>query len=632
MKLATTPANTYVVLVGIEQYGHGIPSLVGPAVDALSICCWMLNKGVPHSNIQLLINEAVSDKPAVLAERTLLRQRVTAAGVTCQLPYQHEIEKAMSGATLERLRAARGSALWVYWSGHGILTHATRERMVLTGDATDADYFGVDLENTANRLRLDRRLLPFTHQLLIVDACGTWTMPATPIRCQYEEVSGKKNQNVLQTRIFAAPEGCTARIAAGELTSDFTRQLLRCLVHQEPWSVDVEELRIALRTGDTATVNPFVVQLEDSDGNTYGHRSDEPVPRAATLATIVHGSAAFPVDTLYRLFRTITTCASDQCPRSSRDVVMRLDDYSLDGSGLTNSERFALSLELRCTLLLGDLDIHNRAQLLELRDALHCWNLDTDQPLLTRATVALQSQLAEPRRVFIDLGGEETRAWIWRDAAWQPVQRRPNAGESFLARIKTIIADVVNENVGLRGCHIELALDLESVATAPLGENISGSSRPMRLGMEVPVTLRIRDRWSRGEPMTNWIASWNGCRRNLEANGQLVWLDRAIPGGGMGIADDQCMSLDLGDAQHVQWLQEHLEDGALWGLACAPAASAAFRNTLDDRVSLGALRDWMRTARDIARLSITPPVNILLVADPPIGLPDGVTEPLNLPH
>jgi hypothetical protein len=632
MKLDASPAATYAVLVGIEQYGLGIRPLVGPAIDAMSMCCWMLDKGVPATNLLLLINEAATDKPEVHAERERLRTLISEHGVAVQPPDQHLLDGALSAAVLARDGLVDGSVLWVYWSGHGLLNHATRERMGVAGNATGQDYHVVDLETTWTALRLDPRLRRLSRQVLIVDACSTWSKPATPLRSLSQTVGAFRATDTQQVRIYAALNGQTSEIAAGELKSDFTTHLLSCLAPSAPYALDLDELLSTLRTSSKEGAKPFAMQLEDGLGNSFGHFAGHINQRAGELASLVHHSPAFPVETLRRLFRRVTTCAADTCPRSSRDIVLQLDDFPPDSSGLSNSERFAIFLKVRCDHLLSDLNLLNRDELLALRDGLSAWNAHTDQPLLTSAMDSLRAQEREPGRVFIDLGPEETRAWVWREGAWQPIVRCADADAPALARIQSVIAGAVKEQIGLKNCHIELAVALDDVSAAPLGESVSLGLRPMRLGMEISLTLRIRDRWSRGELMTNWLSAWDACRHRLEASGELVWLDPSLPAGAAGIDVLQCLSMHLTDEQHVQSLLFHLEDGALWALGCAPVPDPATRSKLDHHVSLAALRDWLAMARTLAQVSTTSAGKLLLVADVPADLPDGVADPLNLPQ
>lgn len=632
MKLDARPADTYAVLVGIEQYGPGIRALVGPAIDAMSMCCWMLDKGVPAANLQLLVSEAPSVDAQVLAERQRLRTLVSDRGVVFQAPHQHVLDAALSAATLSNTGLAHGAVLWVYWSGHGLLNHATRERMGVAGNATGQDYHVLDLENRWNALRLDPRLHRLSRQVLIVDACSTWTKPATPLHFLNQTISGFKANDTKQVRIYAALDGEASEIAAGSLKSDFTTHLLTCLEPLTPFVLDLDDVLTTLRSTTRGGAKPFAVQLEDGLGNSFGHFSGQINDRAGKLADLLHHSNAFPVETLRRLFRTVTTCAVEKCPRTSRDIVMQLDDYLPDTSGLSNSERFAILLKFRCDRLLSDLNLLNRDALLSLRNDLHEWNARTDQPLLTSAMDTLRAQEREPGRAFIDLGPDETRAWIWRDGVWHPVARHADSGSPVLARIRTLVAGVVKEQIGLKNCHIELAIDLDDIASAPLGENVSSALRPMRLGMEVPLTLRIRDRWSRGDLMTNWLSAWSDCRDRMETSGELVWFDSSLPGTAASVGSLQCLSLHLDDERHLQSLLFHLEDGALWALACAPMPDSTTRNRLDYHVSLAALRDWLAMARKLATESATSAGRLLLVADVPADLPDGVADPLKLPQ
>jgi hypothetical protein len=630
--LDVVPVNTYAVIVGVEQYGPGIPALIGPKIDALLLCLWMLDHQVPAANIQLLLNEAPCVDAAVTAERERLQKLVESKGVVIRTPGRPELERALSAEHLGNYKAQHGSVLWLYWSGHGVLRHTTRERSLLTSDASTADYRAIDVENFSNLLRLEPRVRSLTQQVVIVDACSTWTKPTTPLVALKNPLEHLREQGTRQERIFAAANGESAGIADGELASDFTRTLLTCLKAKTPWSVDLSELRAGLDIELSKCDKRFVMYLEDSNGGVRRTTSGLPNERTGTLANIVSSSTAFPIDTLYRLFRKVTTCSSDCRPKSSKDIVLQLDEFPPDGSGLSNAERFALLLKFRCKRLASDETGKKNTEILSLQEALRQWNAHADQPSLEQARIKLLSQNAEPGRVFIDLGESETRVWIRRDSNWCLVARQADNNKDYLERIRAALSSAIEENISLNNCHIELALNIDDVARAPLGENLSSGSKQKRLGMEVPTTLRIRDRWTRGEIMTNWLAGWNACENLMETNGELVWLDR-LPriGSNSNLSVEKCLSVHVLEQPHVQTLLSNLEDGALWALACNPLVDDAFRANLDDYAQSHALRDWIYVARLVASLSAAGARHVWIVADLPIGLPDGVAEPLQLP-
>lgn len=592
----------------------------------------MLNNEVPAKNIRLLLNEAASDDARVVARRKQLRTLIQTKGVAILSPSQHATEEVLSSTNLSSFDAEHGAVLWLYWSGHGAMNHVTRERMGLMSNASRDDYFSINFEETANRLRLDPRLRKFGQQVIIVDACSTWAKPASKFPYLHQELGQFKEQGTRQERIFASANGQATEIAVGQLTSDFTRQLLACLTDTSPADADLVQIKDLLSDKMRLSDKQFVVQIEDADGNASKIASGQLDGRIAELADIVRKSGAFPFDTLFRLFKTVTTCAVGERPQSSSEIVWQLDKYPASEGGLSNTERFALLLEHRCERLLKDEAMTSNQQLRALAESLQRWNAKTDQPLFRAMMSRVNAQEREPGRVFIDMGEDETRGWIRQEGVWQVIARNEDAHDSMASRVRAMMA-VVKDYIGLNYCHVELAIDIDALGATPLGENVSGGARAKRLGKEIPTTLRMRDRWVQGEIRANWLAGWEACRTMVEETHELVWLDQVAAASGAAMTDaKKCLSFHQLDPDHLLALQSHLEEGALWALACLPGVHETARAGLDACASSAALRDWIVVARKMAAISVNDAAHIMLVADLPLELPDGVLEPLQLPQ
>lgn len=79
MKLGSA-ANTYAIVVGIECYRQAGWTLNGPAMDALRMANWLLEKGVLPGNMKVLINEDTDISEALGEQREQLKACLRDAG------------------------------------------------------------------------------------------------------------------------------------------------------------------------------------------------------------------------------------------------------------------------------------------------------------------------------------------------------------------------------------------------------------------------------------------------------------------------------------------------------------------------------------------------------------------------
>lgn len=149
----TSPRDVHALVVGIETYAFGPRwTLPGPSDDAMRFREWLLERGVPDTNIRLHLAPAPGHAPDLHyrpCDRTALRRTLV-----------HDLPNTSS-----RL-------LWVYWGGHGYLDDHDHLRL-LTADATEHDAVNVDLDDAL--AYYNSTAVPHhPEQVWIVDACATF--------------------------------------------------------------------------------------------------------------------------------------------------------------------------------------------------------------------------------------------------------------------------------------------------------------------------------------------------------------------------------------------------------------------------------------------------------------------------
>jgi len=146
-----TPATTYAVVVGIETYDR-LGEIPGPALDAARFAKWLVQHGVPGTHVTCLLSPADVTRADV---EGLVREYVG----EYQAASKTEIVKVFE-ATLRQLS---GSALIVYWAGHGIELNGQQ-----------ALYFREPLQVLGVTDLMDRlrdASVKFDRQVFFVDAC-----------------------------------------------------------------------------------------------------------------------------------------------------------------------------------------------------------------------------------------------------------------------------------------------------------------------------------------------------------------------------------------------------------------------------------------------------------------------------
>lgn len=268
MKLHDDPAKVFALVVGIEAYGDGVNELSGPGADALSFCGWLLDWGVTAKNIRCCVNFcrktlSASDRP--MAE---LLARIRTAGVHLgDNPTRATIENELSDRQLLKHCAPHNSAFYLYWSGHGLMSHVHRERVLLTSDATEGDLAAIRIEDQTSFLRLSPALRCFASQLVIVDACAQYTAPNVAVKALSLQLSHYREQGREQERVYACTDGQIALIKSGDRLSQFTQHLLDALPRKQAASVHLDEIWESLQRTLKAKGAPLSVERVAANGS-----------------------------------------------------------------------------------------------------------------------------------------------------------------------------------------------------------------------------------------------------------------------------------------------------------------------------------------------------------------------------
>ncbi|MGI5499259.1 caspase family protein [Lentzea sp. CA-135723] len=145
------PLRTRAVVVGVDEYGIEGWSLRGPVDDARKFVEWLVSRGVPAANIELLIS----------------RPAGPVCGVVPSEPVSWRVEK-----TFTKMTSLSSELLIVYWGGHGVADNMESCRLFY-GDAVERSKLNLDLNTLLRAMRTDS-YSSHPRQLVLVDACQTF--------------------------------------------------------------------------------------------------------------------------------------------------------------------------------------------------------------------------------------------------------------------------------------------------------------------------------------------------------------------------------------------------------------------------------------------------------------------------
>lgn len=640
MKLPEDPRRVFAIVVGVEQYAGGWP-LHGPAMDALSMADWLLTAGVPPAQVRVFHNVASGAAAPINESRNRMLAKIQARGaVLAGEPTRAALEATLFTDGLITLGAPAGSVLWLFWSGHGVQTDARRLRHLLTSDASANALATINLTDLGDLLRLTPQLAHFTQQVLIADACSTWSSGSWEPMAVSHNLSKLSAQDVCQERLYASADGQRATIGQGEALSLLSGHLLRLLEGTPLPSLDLDDLWSRLKDAVEQAGQPCIIDRLAPDGQSgqaIGGRPQAQQQRLAALEAIVGVRGLWLLGPLQRLYRLATHCDDGApAPASVHDIIWQLDEMTPRAGALSNSAWYALRLQFEAQAMQGEPGVPapRQAQLTQCGVSLDDWLNGCDPAALAQDRALLRAQLTRPSTLFVDLGPETTRSWIRLNGEWEFVAAEAASGDDT-SRLQAAWQAAVMKSLPTRECHLELAVDINALDRLPLGRNLDAAAawRPRRIGLELPLSLRLRQRWFEHELTINWRQAYEQSSVLLDGNAVVDWLDERQQADRNRLASANAW-LGIHDLSAPGWLdclRGHLWDGSLWAIACLPAASPAERQLIAQRAGAHSLRAWMQVAREMAALSGQGPAQVVVLADAPDTLPPGCADTFQIP-
>jgi hypothetical protein len=220
---------TLALVVGIETYSRrkGL-DLDGPAADAIKMARWLRARGVAAANIKLLL----SCRDAHVEDSEL-------AGVEI---FQGEVTLDVLAKTLAEFRHTNASVLFVFWTGHGIMT-SDHIRRPLLANYSDADAHNLNVESLQEHLRSTTYAYP-PQQLLLFDMCAT----LFDERLRRESLvdhrfqAGPARTDCRQFLLYAAADRQAAENLTAEKTGLYFRELMPVLEQEPSWPPAMENV------------------------------------------------------------------------------------------------------------------------------------------------------------------------------------------------------------------------------------------------------------------------------------------------------------------------------------------------------------------------------------------------------
>ena len=246
-----SPQQTHAIVVGIEAYPRrkGL-DLQGPAADALKIARWLRGRGVPAEHLKVLLSTRAAENLAADLQGVELFNGVVNL-------------EAVTGA-LESCRTSSGRFLFIFWTGHGIMT-ADHVRRPLLANYSDADTHNLNIESLQEHLRSATYSYP-PYQVMLFDMCAT----LFDERLRRERLidhkfqSGPARLDCQQFLLYAAADRQVAENLVVEGTGLYFKELMPILEQEPAWPPDMrvvvsklEERFEDLRSKSVTTQEPI---------------------------------------------------------------------------------------------------------------------------------------------------------------------------------------------------------------------------------------------------------------------------------------------------------------------------------------------------------------------------------------
>lgn len=209
-----TADRTRAIVVGIERYQHpDLADISGPALDACRFTNWLMRRGVPASNIDLILSPLESNIN-------------TCHEIAGAIDFLDASENVIHEALFERLQSQSSQLLIIFWGGHGIMDD-DQSRVLFCSDATQSHTANLHLSDLLNNLTTDN-YKGHPNQQIVIDACANFEDISTRLNTLPKRLGGHGQQQpgMRQFRLFSAARGQRARNKGSVGTGAFSEALL----------------------------------------------------------------------------------------------------------------------------------------------------------------------------------------------------------------------------------------------------------------------------------------------------------------------------------------------------------------------------------------------------------------------
>ncbi|MBX7222621.1 MAG: caspase family protein [Blastocatellia bacterium] len=198
-----SPANTWALLIGIDEYSLGPDwKLPNPTRECIRLAQWLIGKGVSHNHIKLFVKTTDSVALGEIAE-------LQKSGVICVEAAANSIRDDFHqppfdlpvGLNQERL-------LYVYWSGHGVTSGDHFQYLTCT-EARLGFFKVFNFEEIRKQLR-SPAWKAFGNQAFLVNACATYPDAKTQPVPENFPATPAVSQQIRQFAICSATPGHSA--------------------------------------------------------------------------------------------------------------------------------------------------------------------------------------------------------------------------------------------------------------------------------------------------------------------------------------------------------------------------------------------------------------------------------------
>jgi len=222
--LTATHERTYALVVGVGEYQEQGWNVSSPAPDAAKFAHWLVECGVPTTNIRLCLSPSVA--------------------VVADLVIHPATGESISRLITEDLAPKTGDLLYIFWAGHGVID-GERERRLFCSDTSKKNWDNLDFNSLL--LFLSSDLVQIRHQIIIVDACANYLLESQgrPTNLGGRTFSsGRPRVESQQFVLLASREGEKAKANSQEETGYFS-QAVRAALKESPsaqWPPDMVEV------------------------------------------------------------------------------------------------------------------------------------------------------------------------------------------------------------------------------------------------------------------------------------------------------------------------------------------------------------------------------------------------------